>query len=99
MNRLSSANNISDLRRLAKRRLPRMVFDYIDGGADDEVTLADNPGRYADYKILFKTLVDIASIDLSTEVMGALSAAPIIVTPTAAPVSCLRQRWSRWLRH
>ncbi len=84
MNRLSSANNISDLRRLAKRRLPRMVFDYIDGGADDEVTLADNPGRYADYKILFKTLVDIASIDLSTEVMGAQSAAPIIVTPTAA---------------
>ena len=34
--------NISDLRRLAKRRLPRVVFDYIDGGADAEVTLRDN---------------------------------------------------------
>ncbi len=34
--------NISDLRRLARRRLPRVVFDYIDGGADAEVTLRDN---------------------------------------------------------
>jgi len=84
MGSLSSAHNISDLRALAKRRLPRMVFDYIDGGSDDEITLGDNPGRFADYKLLFKTLVDISSIDLKTRVMGADSAAPIIVTPTAA---------------
>lgn len=84
MGSLSTANNIADLRALAKERLPRMVFDYIDGGADDEITLGDNPSRFSDYKLMFKTLVDVASIDMSTTVMGAKSAAPIIVTPTAA---------------
>ncbi|WP_291892463.1 alpha-hydroxy acid oxidase [Maricaulis sp.] len=84
MGSLSSAHNISDLRELARKRLPRMVFDYIDGGADDEVTLRDNPGRYADYKLNFKTLVDVSEIDMRTSVMGADSAAPIVVTPTAA---------------
>ncbi len=84
MRSLSSAHNISDLRELARKRLPRMVFDYIDGGADDEVTLRDNPGRFADYKLNFKTLVDVAEIDMRTKVMGANSAAPVVVTPTAA---------------
>ncbi|MDM7985064.1 MAG: alpha-hydroxy acid oxidase [Maricaulis sp.] len=84
MGSLSSAHNISDLRELARKRLPRMVFDYIDGGADDEVTLRDNPGRFADYKLNFKTLVDISEIDMRTSVMGAESTAPIVVTPTAA---------------
>ena len=84
MGPLSSAHNISDLRELARKRLPRMVFDYIDGGADDEVTLRDNPGRFADYKLNFKTLVDVAEIDMRTKVMGANSAAPVVVTPTAA---------------
>ncbi len=84
MGPLSSAHNISDLRELARKRLPRMVFDYIDGGADDEVTLRDNPGRFADYKLNFKTLVDISEIDMRTSVMGAESTAPIVVTPTAA---------------
>jgi len=84
MGSLSSAHNISDLRELARKRLPRMVFDYIDGGADDEVTLRDNPGRFADYKLNFKTLVDVAEIDMRTKVMGANSAAPVVVTPTAA---------------
>lgn len=81
---LSSANNISDLRELARKRLPRMVFDYIDGAADDEITLGRNDRRFADYEILFKTLVDVSSIDLSTTVMGAQTNAPVIVTPTAA---------------
>lgn len=84
MSALSRANNIEDLRRLAKARLPRMVFDYIDGGSDDEITLGRNTSRYADYELLFKTLVDVASIDLTTTVMGAETAAPVIVTPTAA---------------
>lgn len=84
MSALSSANNISDLRELARKRLPRMVFDYIDGAADDEITLGRNDRRFADYEILFKTLVDVSSIDLSTTVMGAETKAPVIVTPTAA---------------
>ena len=46
--KIKDALNISDLRRLAKRRLPRMVFDYIDGGADDEVTLRENSSRFSE---------------------------------------------------
>lgn len=84
MSVLSSANNISDLRELARKRLPRMVFDYIDGAADDEITLGRNDRRFSDYEILFKTLVDVSSIDLSTTAMGAETNAPVIVTPTAA---------------
>jgi L-lactate dehydrogenase (cytochrome) len=84
MTRLNSVHNIDDLRALAKKRLPRMVFDYIDGGADDEVTLKANCLRYDAYALNWKTLVDISSIDMTTTVMGSPCAAPIIVTPTAA---------------
>ncbi|MEM8920702.1 MAG: alpha-hydroxy-acid oxidizing protein, partial [Pseudomonadota bacterium] len=48
--RLERAINIADLRTLAKRRLPRMVFDYIDGGADDEITLEGNVARLREYQ-------------------------------------------------
>ena len=46
--RLSRSANVEDLRRIAKRRLPRGVFDYIDGAADDELTKARNTAAYAD---------------------------------------------------
>tara|TARA_R110002073_G_scaffold75329_3_gene183813 strand:+ start:2859 stop:4007 length:1149 start_codon:yes stop_codon:yes gene_type:complete len=84
MTGLNSVHNIDDLRALAKKRLPRMVFDYIDGGADDEVTLRANCSRYAAYALNWKALVDISKIDMTTTVMGSPCAAPIIVTPTAA---------------
>ncbi|MBO6764843.1 alpha-hydroxy acid oxidase [Maricaulis sp.] len=83
MSRIENAHNIAALRREAQRRLPRMVFDYIDGGADDEFTLGANNRRFADYELLFKSLVDISEIDTATTVMGDACSAPIIVTPTA----------------
>lgn len=84
MTTIDDAHNIEALRELARRRLPRMVFDYIDGGADDEITLGRNDRRFGDYELNFKSLVDISKIELETTVMGAASKAPIIVTPTAA---------------
>ncbi|BDX00346.1 alpha-hydroxy acid oxidase [Maricaulis maris] len=84
MTAIEQAHNIEALRALARKRLPRMVFDYIDGGSDDEITLGRNDRRYGDYELNFKSLVDISSINLETRVMGARSRAPIIVTPTAA---------------
>jgi L-lactate dehydrogenase (cytochrome) len=84
MTAIDQAHNIEALRALARKRLPRMVFDYIDGGSDDEITLGRNDRRYGDYELNFKSLVDISNIDLETRVMGARSRAPIIVTPTAA---------------
>lgn len=80
---LALARNIADLRRMARARLPRMVFDYIDGGADDEVTLARNVSRLADIDLVWDALVDVAEIDTRTTIMGAPSASPFFISPTA----------------
>ena len=84
MDRLARAVNIDDLRALAQRRLPRMVFDYIDGGADDEVTLRRSVDRFRDYILSYDTLVDIAAIDTKRSVMGAPMRLPFFISPTAA---------------
>jgi L-lactate dehydrogenase (cytochrome) len=80
---LSRARNIADLRRMARARLPRMVFDYIDGGADDEVTLARNVSRFRDIELVWDVLADVSAIDTRTTIMGAASAAPFFISPTA----------------
>ncbi|MEM6411125.1 MAG: alpha-hydroxy acid oxidase, partial [Pseudomonadota bacterium] len=84
MKKLKDALNIADLRVLAEKRLPRMVFDYIDGGADDEITLNRSVSRYDDYELTWKSLVDIENIDTSIEVMGANSSLPFFISPTAS---------------
>lgn len=81
---LPRARNIADLRLLAKARLPRMVFDYIDGGAEDEITLARNVDRLREHTLHWSVLKDISSIDTTTTIMGAESALPFFITPTAA---------------
>ena len=87
MNRASRAINIDDLRALAKRRLPRMVFDYIDGGSEDEITLRRQVDRYADYEWQWNSLVDISTVDTSATVFGQKTPLPFFISPTAA--SCL----------
>ena len=67
---VKTAINIDDLRTLAKARLPRMVFDYIDGGAEDEITLRRQVDRYTDYELQWNSLVDISKIDTTTTVFG-----------------------------
>jgi L-lactate dehydrogenase (cytochrome) len=81
---LAAALNIEDLRRLAKARLPRMVFDYIDGGADDEVTLTANVARLRAWRLQHRALVDIATIDTAASVFGAPTRLPFFISPTAA---------------
>ena len=51
---------IADLRELARRRLPRMVFDFVDGGAEDEVTLRANREAFAALALRPRVLVDVA---------------------------------------
>src|SRR6185503_6938000 len=80
---LSHARNIADLRLMAKARLPRMVFDYIDGGADDEVTLARNVARFRDIELVWDALVDVSEIDTATTIMGAKARLPFFISPTA----------------
>lgn len=81
---VAKALNIDDLRRMARKRLPRMVFDYIDGGADDEATLAANTQRFRDRQLTYNTLVDVSSINTCVSVLGMDLPLPFILAPTAA---------------
>jgi (S)-mandelate dehydrogenase len=76
------AVNIDELREIARRRLPRFVFDYVDGGAEDERALAANREAFARLKFRPRTLVDVAKRDLSGRLLGAPSALPAVVGPT-----------------
>ena len=76
--------SIADLRHAARKRLPRMVFDYIDGGSDDEVTLARNTERFRDRELIWDVLADVACVDTATTVLGQRIEAPIILAPTAS---------------
>lgn len=68
---------------MARARLPRMVFDYIDGGADDEVSLARSVSRFRDIELTWDALADVSAIDTTTTIMGAASASPFFISPTA----------------
>ena len=69
--RAVDAVNIAELRAIAKRRLPRFVFDYVDGGAEDERTLAGNRDAFERLRFAPRTLVDVAERDLSCRLLGA----------------------------
>jgi len=73
--------NIHDLRRLAKRRLPRVVFDYLDGGAEDEFTLRENCRVFEDVTFRPRYAVAMPKCDLRTRVLGADLAFPAILAP------------------
>jgi isopentenyl diphosphate isomerase/L-lactate dehydrogenase-like FMN-dependent dehydrogenase len=74
--------NIEDLRKRARRRLPRAVFDYIDGAAEDELTARRNREYFQ--RLLFdaRVLVDVSTIDQSVSVFGQKLTTPIILAPT-----------------
>ncbi len=78
------AFNIEELRLAAKRRLPRAVFDFIDGGAEDERTLAGNRAAFSNAKLLRRVLVGVSSVDTSTRILGSPSKLPIAIAPTGA---------------
>jgi L-lactate dehydrogenase (cytochrome) len=80
--RLRSAASVADFRRIAKRRLPHGVFDYIDGGADDERTLARNVAAFGDYEFQPRILRDVSRIDTSTTILGRPASMPLILAPT-----------------
>jgi (S)-mandelate dehydrogenase len=79
---LGRARNINDLRELAQRRVPRFSFEYVDGGAEDELTMASNRAAFASAQILPRQLAGISGIDTSAELLGRRSQLPIAVAPT-----------------
>ncbi len=82
--RLAQCNNVSDFRDLAKRNLPWPVFNYLDGGADDEITLNRNTEAFNDYELLPTQLSDVSHIDTTTTVLGQEIEWPVFLAPTGA---------------
>lgn len=80
--RLARAANVMDLRDIARRRLPGGIFDYIDGGAEDERTMRENSDAFARWSFVPRVLRDVSRIDISTEILGEKLPAPIIFSPT-----------------
>ena len=76
--------NIEDLRRAAKRRLPRVVFDYIDGGAEDERTLRANCRAFEEVTFRPRCAVATPICDLSVSVLGASLSMPLILAPVGS---------------
>ena len=81
--RLARCHNHRDFRRLAKQRLPAPLFHYIDGGADDEVTLRRNTQAFDDVDLVPNVLAGVGDVDLSTEVLGQRLRLPLFFSPTA----------------
>ena len=81
--RLRDCHNFHDFRKLAKRRLPGPIFDYIDGGADDEVTLRQNTASFNRCDLVPNVLRGVETVDLSVTVMGQKLRMPVYCSPTA----------------
>jgi L-lactate dehydrogenase (cytochrome) len=79
---VEAAHSISDLRRLAEKRLPKGPFGYMDGAAEDEVALRRNHDGFSDYRLVGHTLKDVSEIDLTHTILGTPSSLPILMSPT-----------------
>ena len=82
MSRVAEATSIDELRALARRRIPRLAFDYIDGGAEDEVALRRNRGAFDALRLVPRAGIDVSRRDLSAELFGRRWALPLGIAPT-----------------
>lgn len=80
--RLAAAATVADLRSVARRRVPRAVFDYTDGGAGDEISMARVRDAFRRIEFRPSVLRDVSDVDTSTSILGAPSALPIVLGPT-----------------
>lgn len=78
----SRALNIADLRVLARKRLPRILFDWVEGGTEDERLLRRNEEQFARYRLIPRYLTDVERIDLSTTMLGQSFRSPFGIAPT-----------------
>jgi (S)-mandelate dehydrogenase len=82
MAELERAVNIEDLRRIARRRLPRAIFDFFDGGAEDETTLRDNRAAFERVRLLPRVLVNVSKVDTRVSLFGRETTVPLAIAPT-----------------
>src|SRR5437879_12277402 len=74
--------NIEDFRSIARRKIPRALFDYVDRGSYDEVTLRANRADLDAIKLRQRVLVDVSQISLATTLLGEPVALPVAIAPT-----------------
>ncbi len=84
MARICEAQSIEDLRQMARRRLPRGVFDFFDGGAEDETTLVANRKAFERIRLRPHLLRDVQEPVLQAEIIGQAASMPIVIAPTGA---------------
>ena len=82
MKRLQRCHDIGDLRTVAQSRIPRAVFDFMDGAAEDEVSMQGNRSSFAQYDLLPEVLTDVSNVNMTTTVMGQTIPFPLILAPT-----------------
>lgn len=80
--RLAAAACVEDLRAVARRRTPRAVFDYVDGGAGEELSLARNRAAFRRVEFQPSVLRDVSTVDASASLLGGVSALPVVLAPT-----------------
>jgi (S)-mandelate dehydrogenase len=79
---LEEAVNIEDLRQMARRRLPRAIFDFFDGGAEDELTLRGNRAAFERVRLLPRVLVNVAQVDTKVRLFDSEANLPLAIGPT-----------------
>lgn len=80
--RLANARTVSDMRLIARRTVPRSVFDYVDGAAEAEISIGRAREAYARVRFQPRVLRDVTDADVSVDIAGASSALPLILAPT-----------------
>src|SRR5512146_1876486 len=79
--RLGACYDIGDLRRAARRRIPRPVFDYVDGAADEEITVAANVAAFRSWRFLPRVLAGVAAADTSVSLFDRRLPVPLLLGP------------------
>jgi (S)-mandelate dehydrogenase len=79
---IARALNVADLREIARRRIPRFIFEYVDAGAEDEVTLRGNRLAFERLRLLPQTLIDTAARHQRTQILGGAALSPMVIAPT-----------------
>jgi (S)-mandelate dehydrogenase len=82
--RLDDCYSVDTLRAAARARLPRPIFDFYDGAAEDEITLRDNRAAFQRVKLLPRVLRDVSQVDVSAQLLGKTAALPVAIAPTGA---------------
>jgi L-lactate dehydrogenase (cytochrome) len=80
--RLAHTASVDDLRTIARRRLPRGVFDYVDGGAEDELSLSANRAAFDAVRFRPRVLRSVSSVDVATDLFGQSTSYPLVLAPT-----------------